>query len=155
MKNHDAPRRIREHISIQQIGTETLVYDEHRHKAFCLNQSSSVIWLLASGDNSIARIAEMASATLKAAVNEEFVLFALAELRKDGLLLPASTVEAKPAISRRALLQRLGIGGALLLPVVAAIVAPSAAQAYSGCFDCSTSQATKARKGRGSAVPPH
>jgi hypothetical protein len=155
MTNHDAPCRIREHISIQQIGAETLIYDEQRHKAFCLNESSSVIWMLANGENSIAQIGQIASAKLKVAVSEELALFALGELRRDGLIQTTSSAEAAPAISRRALLQRLGVGGALLLPVVAAIVAPTAAQAYSGCFDCSAGQATKARKGRGAAVPPN
>ena len=42
-------------------------------------------------------------------------------------------------MSRRVLLQRLGVGGALLVPAVAAIVAPTAAQAYSGCVDCTSS----------------
>jgi len=49
-------------------------------------------------------------------------------------------VEVTPAVSRRAVLQQLGVAGAMLLPVVSAIFAPTAAQAYSGCFDCDTSK---------------
>jgi hypothetical protein len=85
----------------------------------------------------VAQIRAAAALELKAEVSEEFVLFALEELRRDGLVepLPAASV---PTISRRAMLQRLGVGGALLVPAVAAIVAPTAAQAYSGCVDCAS-----------------
>ena len=41
----------------------------------------------------------------------------------------------------------------MLLPAVAAIVAPTAAQAYSGCVDCSDSQAARARKRQSAADP--
>ena len=103
MKHHDAPCRIFEQISIQRIGTETLLYDERRHQAFCLNQSSSVIWQLANGANSIAQIAAEASVQLQSSVTEEFVLFALDQLRTDGLIHSSSHAESTPAISRRAI----------------------------------------------------
>jgi hypothetical protein len=153
MKHRDAPCRIREHISVQQVGTETLVYDERRHVAFCLNQSSTAIWQLADGKRTTAQIARAASVQLKSEIGEDLVSFAIHELRRDGLIQPASSAELRPSISRRALLQRLGTGGALLLPAVAAIVAPTAAQAYSGCVDCSDSQAARARKRQSAADP--
>jgi hypothetical protein len=154
VKRKETPRRIRQHISIQQIGTETLVYDERRHKAFCLNQSSSVLWRLADGQHSVDEVRVLMSLELNAPVSEDFVLYALDELRRDGLLEPPTNVEAGPPISRRVLLQSLGVGGALLLPAVAAIVAPTAAQAYSGCFDCSDSQAVRARRQQQSGTQP-
>jgi len=150
MKNDEAPRSVRQHISIQQIGAETLVYDELRHKAFCLNESSSVIWRLANGEHTVAQMRVAASADLKSEVSEEFVLFALEQLRGDGLIEPYSTVAAGPAISRRALLRTLGVRGALLVPMIAAVMAPPAAQAYNGCVDCS---ATPARRRPPPAVP--
>jgi hypothetical protein len=153
MTRRDAPSRILEHLSIQQIGTETLVYDERRHRAFCLNKSSAVIWRLADGERSIAEISRAASLELDAPVSEELVLFALDELQRDSLVQPAPIAEARTAISRRAMLRKLGAGGALLLPAVAAIVAPTAAQAYGGCVDCSVSQAAKARKQRAANSP--
>ena len=146
MTHQDAPRSILRHISIQRIGTETLLYDERRHKAFCLNESSAVIWTLATGEFTIAQIGAAASLQLKTQVSDEFVLFAIEELRRDGLIEPSSIAGGRPILSRRAMLQRLGVGGAMLLPVVAAIVAPTAAQAYGGCVDCSSSQASKVRR---------
>lgn len=149
MNNPESPRRIQRDILVQEVGTETLVYDECRHKAFCLNQSSAVIWRLSDGEHSFTEISAAASLELDAAVSEEFVVFAIEELRRDGLIEPSSVGAARPVISRRILLQKLGVGGALLLPAVAAIVAPTAAQAYSGCVDCisnSTAQTAKANQ---------
>jgi hypothetical protein len=136
MKNDEAPRGLRRYISVQQVGVETLVYDELRHKAFCLNESSSVIWRLADGEHTIAQIRAAAWLQLGSEVSDEFVMFALEELRRDGLIEPASVAEVEPALSRRAMLQKLGISGALLLPMIAAVMAPPAALAYNGCVDC-------------------
>ena len=149
MNDRVAPRRIQESVSIQQIGTESLVYDERRHKAFCLNESSSVIWQLADGERTIAEISAAASLQLKTPVSEDLVLFAIDELRRDGLIESSSVDEPAPALSRRAMLRRLGVSGALLLPMIAAVLAPTAAQAYNGCVDCSSSPASKARRSAG------
>ena len=154
MKHSEEPSRIQNDISIQKIGMETLVYNERRHKAFCLNEASSIIWYLANGERSISQIAEQAALQLKTHVNEEFVIFALKTLREHGLLELAPNSQVGPAISRRTMLQRLGAGSAMLIPIVSAIVAPTAAQAYSGCVDCSSVQpARRARKQTGTTAP--
>jgi hypothetical protein len=155
MKNPEAPRRIQRDISVQQVGTETLVYDESRHKAFCMNQSSAVIWRLSDGEHGFAEMSAAASLELGGQVSEEFIVFAVEQLRKDGLIEPSSCSAGGPVLSRRAMLQKLGVGGAMLLPLVAAIVAPTAAQAYSGCVDCTpSSQAARARARRQQPLPP-
>jgi hypothetical protein len=152
MKDWVAPRRIQEPVSIQKIGTETLVYDERRHQAFCLNESSSAIWLLADGERTITKISAAASLQLKTPVSQDLVLFAIEELRRDGLIESSSVAEAAPVLSRRVMLQRLGVSGALLLPMIAAVLAPTAAQAY-GCVDCSSSRASRAKRTPPTGVP--
>jgi hypothetical protein len=153
MTNSETPSRIRDDISIQQIGGETLVYDELRHKAFCLNRSSSVIWWLADGERTIGEIRREASFQLESKLDEEFVEFALDELQKDGLIESSAIGDAGRAMSRRAMIQRLGVGGAMLLPIVAVIVAPTAAQAYSGCVDCSNAVPSKAKRRQAKVAP--
>lgn len=144
MHHAEAPRSIQQHVSIQQVGSETLLYDERRHLAFCLNKSSSVLWRLANGQRDLQQLRAAAELELHTPLSQDFVLFALAQLRRDGLLEPAAAASippaasTRPAISRRALLQKLGAGSALLLPAIAAIVAPTAAQAYNGCVDCTS-----------------
>jgi hypothetical protein len=147
-----APHRLHGKVSVQQVGVETLIYDESRHKAFCLNESSSVIWDLADGDRTVPEIATAASNRLRTSIGEEFVRFAIAQLHQDGLMESAPDPESTPAITRRAILQRLGAGGAMLLPTVAAILAPTAAQAYSGCVDCELAP-SKARRVKQSPAP--
>jgi hypothetical protein len=146
MRSDEAPRRVQEHLSVQPVGEETLVYDELRHKAFCLNRSSAAIWRLANGERSVDAMRVLASAELGMEVGEEFVWFAVEQLRSDGLIEPARTPAAAKPVSRRAMLQRLGAGGAMLLPAIASIVAPTAAQAYSGCFDCDVSPSVRASR---------
>jgi len=154
MKSRQRPRSIRQDIAVQPIGTEILLYDERRHMAFCLNESSAAIWKLADGERTVEAIGEAASAQLKTPLSGELVLFALGQLREDGLLEQDSLAEAEAPISRRALLRTLGVSGALLLPMVAAIVAPPAAAAYNGCVDCSSSQAARVRRAQRSGALP-
>jgi hypothetical protein len=146
MNCRDAPRRIKEQISVQTVAAETLVYDERRHMAFCLNLSCSAIWRLATGEHTIGEISQAASIELGTEISEEFAMFAVEEMRRDGLIEPSGAVVAAEPVSRRILLQRLGAGGVMLLPAVAAIIAPTAAQAYRGCFDCSDSESVQARE---------
>ena len=142
------PRGIWREVSVQRIGRETLVYDGVRHRAFCLNESSGVVWRLADGTRTVENIVAAARVELGSAMNAELVDCILDELRGDGLIEVARDEgEMRAVVSRRVMLERLGVGGAMLLPVIAAIVAPTAAQAYSGCVDCDASQAkSKARR---------
>jgi hypothetical protein len=151
MAGNEMPSRISQNVSMQQIGAETLVYDGQRHLAFCLNASSGAVWKMADGTRTMAQIAHATSLEIGAEVSEVLAGYIVETLRADGLLEPTTQsgngngVEATPGISRRAMLQRLGVGGAMLLPVVASIAAPTAAQAYNGCVDCSTSNSRAAR----------
>ncbi len=148
MTDQRMPQRITHEVSVHQIGRETLVYDGVRHRAFCLNESSGVVWRLANGTQTIAEIVAAASAELGTDVSEQLVRIVLNALRSDGLIEASWESEVQRRLSRRVMLQQLGTGGALLLPVIAAIAAPTAAQAYSGCVDCDTSQVRAARARR-------
>ena len=136
MTGHTLPCRISCGLCTEEIGDEILVYDELRHKAFCLNATSAAIWKLCDGAHTVEQIAASVTFRLAMPVAEEVVLFALEELRRDNLVETEADVSTKPILSRRELMQKLGIGAAMLLPIIAPIVAPKAAQAYSGCVDC-------------------
>ncbi len=123
-------RRVDSRTSVQQVGEETLVYDERSHKAFCLNRPSAAVWRLCDGARTEAEIAEAATRELAEPVSAELVRFALEQLRHDGLVegLPA----ALPVLSRRAMVEKLGVRALLLLPGVAAVLVPEPARAVSG-----------------------
>jgi hypothetical protein len=148
MDQHDRPRRLSQGLAIQQAGEETLIYDETRHLAFCLNRTSSAVWARCDGSQSVSEIAAALQTELAQPVSEDVVSIALAQMAENGLL--ASTVPsysvaeltAPGAISRRVMMTRLAYGSAMLLPAIAMIVAPKAAQAYNGCVDCTVDPET-------------
>ena len=139
-----SPRRIDSKTSVERVGEETLVYDEARHKAFCLNQTSSAIWRMCDGTRTPAQIAAAVTLELQESVTEELVVFALDQLRQDGLL-QATPAPALPRLSRRELVEKLGVRALILLPAVAAVLVPEAAQALSGVVTGSRPSPTQYR----------
>lgn len=113
-------------ITIQDVETETLIYDERTHKAWRLNRSSACIWRLCNGSNTVRQIADAAAADLAAPVTEDLVLLTLDELLEKALLEPDSFALPPHTISRRQMMGRAGLTAAALLPVIAALTAPPA-----------------------------
>jgi hypothetical protein len=148
MNDLTLPIRLTQSIIEQHVADETLLYDEQRHLAFCLNRTSAAVWALCDGNHSVAQMAAALTTRFAEPVTEEVVLVALAQLRRDGLLAKTQVVNEIPAaiLSRRSMVGRIGMGSALLLPVVAAIAAPRAAQAYNGCVDCTPSSRPNSRR---------
>jgi hypothetical protein len=122
----------------QVVGVETLLYDEATHRAFCLNAMAAQVWQQLDCGRSVAQIAAAVSAASCAPVTEEMILLAISELRRDGLVRGELVPCGMAVPSRRELLHKLGAGAVMMLPAVAIIMAPKAAQATSiiGCVDC-------------------
>jgi hypothetical protein len=135
MRKTYQPRRLSQELSIQCVGDETLIYDERRHVAFCLNQVSSAVWTHCDGAQSVAQIAAALRSELAQPVTEEIVDLALAQMEENGLLEPDTDspseagLAAHGPISRRSLMATLGAGAMMMLPApaIAAVVAPKAA----------------------------
>ena len=119
-------------LAIQRVGTELVVFHEATGKVLCLNRISAIVWNLCDGRTPIVTIAQLASEEIAAPVTEDLVNFALRELQKQKLL-KLDAVPSSPVLTRRILVQRLGKGVALLLPIVAAVAIPKKAHAYAGC----------------------
>ena len=144
MRKTYQPRRLSQELSIQCVGDETLIYDERRHVAFCLNQVSSAVWTHCDGAQSVAQIAAALRSELAQPVTEEIVDLALAQMEENGLLEPDTDspseagLAAHGPISRRSLMATLGAGAVMMLPLpaIAAVMAPKPF-AGSGCTDCS------------------
>lgn len=127
------PRNIlNDRVTLQEVETETLLYDERTHKAWCLNRSSACIWRLCDGRNTIHEMAAQASAELGSPVTEDLVLLTLTELRNQNLLLPETFAPVSGGLTRREVMGRAGLAAAALLPVIAALAVPPAASATSG-----------------------
>ena len=124
------PRNIQgDRITIQEVGLETLVYDERSHRAWCLNRSAACIWRLSDGRSTVAEIAARAAAELGLPIGSELVLLTLAELREKDLLHEDSVAGLPQDISRREMIGKAGLAAAALLPLIASLTAqPAAAQ---------------------------
>jgi len=100
---------------VEELDRELLVYDEERHRAHRLNESSSLVWRLCDGERSIDDITRIVTATLDAPMDREVVWLILARLEEAHLLEQALLRPAAiGAISRREALA-MGLAGAAAL----------------------------------------
>lgn len=135
MKNF-FPRSRQEDIVMQELLDEVLIYDMKTDKAFCLNQTSALIWQECDGNKSIQKITRSVSRKLNVSIEEDFVRLALNDLIKENLIDNSrTTIPLLDTIERRALLKKIGLASIAALPVVSSIVAPRsiAAQSVATC----------------------
>jgi Coenzyme PQQ synthesis protein D (PqqD) len=130
-------------VTIQEVGTETLIYDSASHKAWCLNQSAGSIWRLCNGRNAVSQIASRASAELDSFVSDDLVLLTVAELCKQALIDPDSIKQTPDRLTRREIMSRAGLAAVTLLPVITVLAAPPAARALSGGAGTGDDEAVK------------
>jgi Coenzyme PQQ synthesis protein D (PqqD) len=130
MKRNDrAPKARRSQLVIKELASETLVYDESNHQAHCLNHTGAFVWKHCDGRRSIPTLARLMEKEMNADVSEQTVRFAIRQLEQSRLLEASPSGPAwSPRTSRRALIRTLGVA-AVALPIVASVVAPSAAMA--------------------------
>jgi Coenzyme PQQ synthesis protein D (PqqD) len=125
------PLARRDQLIVQELPGELLVYDLERHKAYCLNKAAAAVWKHCDGNLAVADMARLLESELKTPVDAEVVLLALQQLDKFHLLKERMTsLNARPGISRRALMQRIGVA-ALLLPAIISVAVPTAVSAAS------------------------
>ena len=120
----DARPRIRhDDLVVQELNGEILVYDLKRDKAFCLNETASLVWQACDGSKTIADIGKMLD-------SEDAAWLALNDLKKHRLIEQAiATPEKFQGLSRREVLSKIVTGSILALPMISALYAPAAAQA--------------------------
>jgi Coenzyme PQQ synthesis protein D (PqqD)/Dickkopf N-terminal cysteine-rich region len=127
------PKARAEGVVVRELDEEVLVYDLDTHRAVCLNGAAAAVWRLCDGRRTPDDIRRALGKTSDRAVPEEFVWLALEQLGRDGLL--DARLPARPptlaGLSRREMIRRVGLAAAIALPAVAAIVAPTPADAAS------------------------
>jgi Coenzyme PQQ synthesis protein D (PqqD) len=119
----------REGLVIQKLDDEVLVYDLERHRAHCLNLAAAAIWEQCDGQTSVPEIVKRLQAAVDPAIDEAIVLHGLGQLSRRRLL--QQRIARGPDLSRREALRRFSVAAAIGLPVVASILAPTAAEAVS------------------------
>ena len=119
-------------LVVQTLNDEVLIYDLRINKAYCLNQTASLVWEACDGKRSVPEISEYVSKKLNSTANEDLVWLALDQLKKDDLLANGGDVVSKfEGVSRREVIKKVGLGTMVALPVIASLVAPTAVSAQS------------------------
>lgn len=131
------PRARTDHLVVEDLVDETLIYDQTNDRAHCLNRAARAVWRSCDGKTEVSTAAALVSKEVGLPQDDAVVWLALSRLGKAHLLDDAkggSKGGAGPkVVSRREVVRSLGLTGGLLflLPVVDSIVAPLAAQAAS------------------------
>jgi hypothetical protein len=121
-------------IVVQNLEGEVLIYDLITNKAYCLNETSSMIWGMCDGKTSVTEMSRKLSLKLKQTVGEDLVWLAIDQLKKQDLLENSREIHTKlDGLSRREIIRRVGLASAVALPAISSLVAPTAAMAQSTC----------------------
>ena len=117
------PKARDSHLLVHQVEDEMVVYDRTQKRAHRLNVAVAKVWSLLDGERSVNEIAG------ELEVDESVVALAVDDLANAQLLESSEPL----SVSRRSALRRVASAAAVgvLLPVVASIPAPLAAEAES------------------------
>jgi hypothetical protein len=126
------PIAYKDNIIIQEAGNELLVYDLRSNRAHCLTESAAFIWNCCDGGTSVEQMRQKIKERFGTEVSEDFVLLALEELGREGLL-ESSVETGLGKISRREALRKVGVGTMIALPLVASLAVPNTALAVASC----------------------
>ena len=128
------PKGRNENIVVQKMNDEVLLYDLSANKAISLNVTAALVWEMCDGKRRIFEIAQEISKKLKKSVTDEFVWYAIDQLKKENLLVNSDIIETEfEGLSRREVIRKIGITSMAAFPIVSSIIAPQAASAQSGC----------------------
>jgi hypothetical protein len=118
-------------LVVRDLADEVVVYDKERHEAHCLNKTAATVFRNADGRRSVSDLAALLGAGGGPGA-EELVEMALGQLGEAQLLENGPSV-SKPGLPRRDAIRRVGLGAAILLPLVTSILTPTPAEAAASC----------------------
>lgn len=132
------PKTRNENVVVQEFENEILIYDLKINKAFCLNETSALIYQLCNGKNSVAEISQALNKHLKQSISEDLVWLALNDFKKDNLLEESEKFEINfNGLSRRQVIRKIGFASLVMLPLIMGVTAPVAAASAS--YSCGNS----------------
>lgn len=126
------PIGLTNNILVQNLDKEVLLYDLERDKAYCLNETSGMIWNLCDGENTVEDIRRRVGLQLKTRVPEEVIWLALDDLKNKKLLGDCEEIKSDfNGLSRRAVIRKMGLATMIALPLILAVTSPTVAQVQS------------------------
>ncbi len=136
MKVQNNPLVRKTDLVVQDLNDELLIYDLLTNKAYCLNETTVLIYSLCDGNNPVTEIREKLSKRLKQPVTEDLVWLALEGLKKNNLLENGNELtDYFAGMSRRDVIKRVGYSTIIALPAIFSLVAPPAVMAQSACIE--------------------
>jgi hypothetical protein len=119
-------------LVVRDLADEVVVYDRERHEAHCLNRTAAIVFRNADGRRSVSDLAALLGAESTGEA-KGLVQMALGQLGDAHLLESAPPPAPRAGLARRDVMRRVGIGAAVLLPLVTSILAPSPSEAAATC----------------------
>ena len=127
-------------LVVRELPDEVVVYDLERHEAHCLNRTAAMVFRSADGCRTVADIAGILGAETNTPPDEAVVGMAIGELVEARLLEPAVEPIPTLASSRREALRRVGLGAAVLLPLITSVLVPTPSEAAATCVSSCAGQ---------------
>lgn len=120
------PKSRQSDIVVQSLSKELLVYDLLKHEAYQLNEPAMIVF------NACGDAQSFEDLKRKHKFTDDLIYLTLDSLKEKNLL-EADYISPLPRTSRREMIRRVGLASMIALPVISALVAPTAAQAASSC----------------------
>lgn len=124
------PTAREEGLVLTTVDDELLIYDLDRHHLHRLNAITQAFWKSCDGSRTLDAIADETGRILGQQLTEGVVLLALRQLAEASLL-DGRSLDLLPRESRREMVRKVAIAGAVALPSLMSISAPTAAQTRS------------------------
>jgi hypothetical protein len=115
-----------ENIVVQNLENELLIYDLEINKAFCLNETSALVYQACDGKTDLTDFKN------KHDFPDEIIFLTLDSLKKEKLL-EDDFVSPLKGMKRREVIRLIGKTSLIALPVIASLIAPTAVQAAASC----------------------
>lgn len=120
------PKVRNQNIVIQEIGNEIMIYDLEINKAYCLNETSAIVYQNCDGET------DFTDLNSKYDFPNEIIYLTLDQLQKENLLEKnVQFLSPFKGLKRREVVKKIGLGSMIALPVIASIIAPTAVNAQS------------------------
>lgn len=110
-------------LSVTVVGDETVVYDQLSHQASCLSAVTAAVWNACDGKNDIDALLQTVRSMGFQDAGDEVILLALGQLEQVKLLevVPDARVNTANKLSRREMLQSVGLRAVVAIPIVTSI----------------------------------
>lgn len=145
MNNLTIPAARSNNLVIQELDQEVLIYDLETDKAHCLNQTTAIVWNSCNGKNSVTDIMDSLEKQTGNKVSENLVWLAI-DLLNERNLLSEKTSQKLSKRTRREAFKEIGLASVIALPIIASLLAPTAAFAVAcsgtvtNCIGCPDGQ---------------